>query len=82
MAQSSKIRPSVLLIGAGGAFGVPLTQVFAGQRSKFTRVAVLSAPEKAGKFAHLQSQGIEVVIGSFLDENSYKGRSVDLLKEI
>jgi hypothetical protein len=66
MAQASETRPSVLLIGAGGAFGIPVTQEFIRQKSKFSRTAILSAPEKVGKFAHLNGQGIEVVAGSFL----------------
>jgi hypothetical protein len=66
MAQASETRPSVLLIGAGGAFGIPVTQEFIRQKSKFSRTAILSAPEKVGKFAHLNGQSIEVVAGSFL----------------
>ncbi|KAJ7870912.1 hypothetical protein B0H14DRAFT_3083842 [Mycena olivaceomarginata] len=39
----------------------------------FARIAVLSDPAKLSRFTDVQSQGIEVVVGSFLESNSYKG---------
>ena len=65
---------SVLLIGASGAFGQPLLQEFIRQKPSFHRIAVLAAnEEKATKFADVREQGIEVVIGSFLEATSYAG---------
>jgi hypothetical protein len=49
-----------------------VTQEFIRQKSKFSRTAILSAPEMVGKFAHLNGQGIEVVAGSLLDEKVYR----------
>jgi hypothetical protein len=67
------LKPSVLLIGAGGAFGVPLVEEFIRQKSKFARIGALASPEKVGKFEHLKEHGIEVIVGSFLDKNVYDG---------
>ncbi|OCL11537.1 NAD(P)-binding protein [Glonium stellatum] len=70
------MAPSVLLIGAGGAFGQPLTEEFIRKRSKFDRIAILAATEeKTSKFKYAQEDGVEIVIGSFLDPNVYKGFS-------
>ncbi|KAJ7472622.1 hypothetical protein FB451DRAFT_1339488 [Mycena latifolia] len=58
---------SILIIGAGGSLGLPLT-----------RVAILSDPAKAHKFTDAQENGIEVVLGSYLDFKSYAGFDVVL----
>ncbi|KAJ7664762.1 hypothetical protein B0H17DRAFT_951904 [Mycena rosella] len=49
---------------------------FLAQKSKFGRVAVLSDPTKAARFAEIQEKGIEVVAGSFLEAKSYEGFEV------
>lgn len=65
---------SVLLIGAGGAFGQPLLQEFIRQRCSFKRIAVLAAnEEKATKLAATREDGVEVVMGSFREAPSYAG---------
>jgi uncharacterized protein YbjT (DUF2867 family) len=65
---------SVLLIGASGAFGQPLLQEFIRQKPSFGRIAVLAAnDEKAAKFANVEEDGIEIVVGSFLEATSYAG---------
>jgi uncharacterized protein YbjT (DUF2867 family) len=57
---------SILLIGAGGAFGQPLLQEFILRRSSLKRIAVLAAnEEKATKLAATREDGVEVVVGSF-----------------
>ncbi|KAI5456649.1 hypothetical protein BGZ63DRAFT_517418 [Mariannaea sp. PMI_226] len=70
------MSPSVLIIGAGGAFGQPLVQEFIKQRAQFSKVGILADPKKAAKFSDAAGQGIEIVLGSFLDPQSYKGYDV------
>ncbi|KAJ7472617.1 hypothetical protein FB451DRAFT_1089490 [Mycena latifolia] len=69
---------SVLIIGASGALGRPLVAEFQKQRSHFARVGILSDPAKAHKFNNEKKNGIEVVLGSFLDFKSYHGFDVVL----
>ncbi|KAJ7662946.1 hypothetical protein B0H17DRAFT_991578 [Mycena rosella] len=70
------MAPSVLIIGASGSLGRPLVAEFQKHKSRFARVAILSDPAKAHKFADMQKNGIEVVLGSFLDFKSYQGFDV------
>jgi len=70
------MAPSVLIIGASGALGVPLIAEFQKQKSRFGRIAILSDPARANKFAGVQKDGIEVVQGSFLDFKCYQGFDV------
>ncbi|KAF2098630.1 NAD(P)-binding protein [Rhizodiscina lignyota] len=67
------MAPSVLLIGASGAFGRPLVEEFINQLSKFDKVGILANPSKVSKFANVASRGIHVVPGSFVDPKSYAG---------
>jgi uncharacterized protein YbjT (DUF2867 family) len=67
------MAPSVLLIGASGAFGRPLVQEFITELSKFDKVGILTDPSKASKFADVASRGIKIVLGSFTDPKSYAG---------
>ncbi|KAK7028630.1 NAD(P)-binding protein [Favolaschia claudopus] len=67
------MAPSVLVIGASGTVGRPLMQEFLAQKNDFNRVAVLADPAKTARFAEIQAQGIEAVVGSFLESSSYKG---------
>ncbi|KAJ7472616.1 hypothetical protein FB451DRAFT_1036136 [Mycena latifolia] len=69
---------SILIIGAGGSLGRPLVEEFQRQKSRFARVAILSDPAKAHKFTDAQENGIEVVLGSYLDFKSYAGFDVVL----
>ena len=67
---------SVLIIGAGGALGTPLLQELIRQRTSFSRIAVLaSGPSKKAKFAEIEKNGIDIVVGSFLEASSYKGKT-------
>ncbi|KAJ7850263.1 hypothetical protein B0H14DRAFT_3452000 [Mycena olivaceomarginata] len=70
------MAPSVLVIGASGSVGEPLVKEFQRQRSRFGRVAILSEPSKAHKFSATQNNGIELVLGSFLDFKCYQGFDV------
>jgi uncharacterized protein YbjT (DUF2867 family) len=73
------MAPSVLVIGASGSVGEPLVKEFQRQRSRFGRVAILSEPSKAHKFSATQNNGIELVLGSFLDFKCYQGAYGDHL---
>lgn len=66
--------PAVLLIGASGFIGSAVSEEFLAQKLKFRTVAVLAAPEKADKFKGVEAQGIKIVIGSFTDSSSYRGK--------
>ncbi|UKZ83024.1 hypothetical protein TrVFT333_010825 [Trichoderma virens FT-333] len=70
------MAPSVLIIGAGGAFGRPLVEEFIKQKSHFSRVGILADPAKVSKFSDAAAQGIDVVPGSFLDPKAYEGFEV------
>lgn len=65
---------NILLIGASGAWGVPLVEEFIAQKSSFGRIAILArSSEHASKFDKAKKAGIEVVVGSFLEAKSYEG---------
>lgn len=67
---------SVLLIGAGGSLGVHLVKEFIHQKDKFSHIAILASDDsKRSRFAEAEKSGIDIVIGSFLDVKSYKGKS-------
>jgi len=67
------MAPSVLLIGAGGAFGNPLLDEFMKQKHNFSKIGILSDPAKVGKFDKFRDVGVEVVKGSYLDAKAYTG---------
>ncbi|KAJ7909919.1 hypothetical protein B0H13DRAFT_2489419 [Mycena leptocephala] len=67
------MAPSVLIIGASGNIGRPLVQEFLKNKTRFERIAILADPAKVAQFVEVQSQGTEVVVGSFLEASSYKG---------
>ena len=65
---------SVLLIGAGGAFGEPLLRELIHQAKNFETIAILASNgEKASKFEWVREKGIKIRIGSFIESSSYKG---------
>lgn len=70
--------PSVLLIGASGYIGVPLSAEFIRQKSKFSRIAILTEEAKKDKFKSVEEQGFELVFGSFFDASSFKGRQIPI----
>ncbi|KAJ7160643.1 hypothetical protein C8R43DRAFT_1086806 [Mycena crocata] len=67
------MAPSVLIIGASGTVGRPLVQEFLRSKTRFRRVAVLADPAKISRFDDVKKDGVEVVVGSFLEASSYKG---------
>ncbi|KAJ7760311.1 hypothetical protein DFH07DRAFT_884076, partial [Mycena maculata] len=67
------MAPSVIIVGASGTVGRPLVQEFLKNKTGFRRIAVLADPTKVSRFTDAQSQGVEVVVGSFLEANCYKG---------
>jgi hypothetical protein len=64
---------SVLLIGASGVLGKPLVEEFIRQKSKFEKIGILSDPTKLPKFDDVKRKGVEIISGSYLDPNSYRG---------
>lgn len=66
---------SVLLIGAGGALGGPLVQEFAKHLKSFSKVAILTQKEKMSKFDKARDMDFDIVLGSILEANSYRGLS-------
>ncbi|KAJ7617606.1 hypothetical protein DFH06DRAFT_1145043 [Mycena polygramma] len=67
------MAPAVLIIGASGLIGRPLVQEVLKNKTKFARIAVLADPAKVSRFTEVKAQGVEVIVGSFLEAASYKG---------
>ena len=67
------MAPSVLLIGASGAFGRPLVEEFITQLHKFEKVGILTEPSRVSKFASAAERKVVIVRGSFLNSQSYAG---------
>lgn len=65
--------PSVLIIGAGGYVGGPMTQEILANRSRFNRIAILTNESKKQKFAKHEAKGFELVLGPFDSPESFKG---------
>lgn len=76
--MASTSPPSVLIIGASGYLGKPMCAEFLAQRSKFKRIAILTTEEKKAKFAKVEADGLELVLGSFTDPSSFKGSYIPL----
>lgn len=70
------LRPSVILVGAGGYLGRIVVAQFLAQRVQFARIAILADPSKISKFNDMQKEGIEIVSGSFYSPDSFKGISL------
>ena len=65
---------SVLIIGAGGTFGKPLVEEFIRQKAAIKGIRILaSSAERAEAFTWAREQGVKVLVGSFLDPNSFAG---------
>lgn len=67
------MAPSVIVVGASGNFGPSIVQALISHKSSFNRIAILSAPEKKDKYTKYESRGVEIVVGSYTDSDSYKG---------
>ncbi|KAJ7692091.1 hypothetical protein B0H17DRAFT_1179385 [Mycena rosella] len=59
---SSRLAPSVFIIGGRGAVGRPLVDKFLKQKAQFQRIAVLADPAKVSRFADAQAKGVEIVV--------------------
>ncbi|KAK9234212.1 hypothetical protein V1525DRAFT_74211 [Lipomyces kononenkoae] len=70
------MAPSVIVVGAGGNLGPSIVQALLARRGDFSRVAILAAPEKKSKFAKLEPQGVELVLGDYKESKPYKGFDV------
>ncbi|CAK5274549.1 unnamed protein product, partial [Mycena citricolor] len=71
--SSMSNKPSVLIVGASGALGQPLTQEFIKQRDRIGRLAILSDPAKAHRVEAARAAGVEIVLGSLIDPKCYQG---------
>lgn len=65
--------PSIILVGAGGYLGKPVTQELLAHRSRFNRIAILTQDSKKAKFAEHEASGFELVIGALDSTISFKG---------
>jgi uncharacterized protein YbjT (DUF2867 family) len=73
--------PSILLIGAGGYLGNPVTQEILANRSRFDRIAILTEESKKTKFAGHEKKGFQLVLGAFDSPGSFKGSAYNLLTQ-
>ena len=69
--------PSILLIGAGGYLGGPVTQELLANRSRFNRIAILTEEAKKQKFVEHKAKGFELVLGAFDSPDSFQGSACD-----
>jgi uncharacterized protein YbjT (DUF2867 family) len=67
------MAPSVLVIGASGTMGKPTVEELLSKKDKFAKIGILADPNRASKFDHLKSRGVEVVTGSYLEAKNYTG---------
>ncbi|KAH7385212.1 hypothetical protein DE146DRAFT_759474 [Phaeosphaeria sp. MPI-PUGE-AT-0046c] len=65
--------PSIILIGASGYLGKPVTQEILAHRSRFDRIAILTQESKKAKFAGHEANGFELVIGAIDSPESFQG---------
>ncbi|GKZ34365.1 hypothetical protein AbraIFM66950_004596 [Aspergillus brasiliensis] len=74
--SASIAAPAVIVVGASGNLGPFIVQELLRQKAKFSRIAILSAPEKKGKFDNAAKSGIDIVLGSYKEAKSYQGFDV------
>ena len=81
-------KRNILIIGATGLIGTPITQAIVAAKSSFGRIVILTSEATASKKAQIISRqeenGVEVLTGQLTDEESvkraYKGeQSITLL---
>jgi hypothetical protein len=65
---------SILIIGATGNIGHPISQALANHRNSFSKIGALTSEkslnEKKEKFDELRQQGFEIVLGDIEDKKS------------
>ena len=71
--------PSIILVGASGYVGVPVTKEVLANRSRFNRIAILTGEAKKHKFAEHEARGFELILGAFDSPDSFKGSARDFL---
>jgi short subunit dehydrogenase-like uncharacterized protein len=65
--------PSVLLIGASGYVGRLVSDEMLRNRSRFSRLAILTVETNKSKFAKVKAEGMEIVLGPFDSVDSFQG---------
>ena len=72
----SRKLSSVLIIGASGTIGQPITRAIAGSRSSFDRVAIFTSQStvenKAPFVDELKKQDVEIIVGDIGDKAQVK----------
>jgi uncharacterized protein YbjT (DUF2867 family) len=67
---------NVLVIGATGLIGTPITKAIISAKSSFGRIAILTSSatvaKKASEINSLKSQGVEILTGDLSNEQDVK----------
>jgi uncharacterized protein YbjT (DUF2867 family) len=66
------MAPSILVIGGGGFMGTAVTKELLANKDKFDKIAILADPKRAQKFDSVKSQGVNIIVGSYLNSALYK----------
>ena len=75
---------NILIIGATGVIGTPITKAIVSAKSDFGRIAILTsektASQKTDLISPLKQSGVEVLTGDLTNESdvkkAYRGRSL------
>jgi hypothetical protein len=78
-AHHTMSAPSIILVGAGGYLGKPVTQELLANRSRFDRIAILTQESKRAKFAEHEASGFELVLGALDSPDSFRGTACHTL---
>ncbi|KAJ5128080.1 hypothetical protein N7448_008859 [Penicillium atrosanguineum] len=70
--SGSITAPAIIVVGASGNLGPFMVQALLEQKARFSRIAILSAPEKKDKFDTAAKDGIDIILGSYKDAKSYE----------
>lgn len=65
--------PAVIVVGASGNLGPFIVQELLKQKVKFSRIGILSTPEKRAKFHTAAKYGVDIVLGNYRDAKCYEG---------
>jgi uncharacterized protein YbjT (DUF2867 family) len=70
------MAPNILIIGATGAIGKPITTQIIAAKSNFGRLAILTSPNtianKPSEIDALKAQGVEIFVGDLGSEEDVK----------
>lgn len=70
------MAPNILIIGATGNIGKPITTHIVAAKSSFGRIAILTsqntATQKAGEIEALKAEGVEIFVGDLGSEEDVK----------